>query len=162
MPLPFLRAGDVPRLLTFRGRVGRRPYMVLQLLSAGLLVAGILFLAGSVGLRERVPDACSVAGPVPFVRGWSFGAAVCALLYSMWIGATAVTRRARDGALPAAFVGVLYIINRLNLPITMGLVGTPELRELALLLAWIMLVVQTLLIARDTVPERDWTTARSA
>ena len=149
-PVSLLR--DMPSLVSFRGRLDRRLYVVMQVVSAALLIGGIVLLAGSIGLEERGASAGGPGRTVPHVDGWSLGVAFGALVLSMWVGATAVTRRARDGALPAAFIGVLYIINRLNLPVTMGMVGSADMRELALLLAWIMMIVQVLLIARDTVP----------
>ena len=144
----------MPSLLTFRGRVPRRPYLVLQILSAAFLISGVTFIFMAIDVTEQSGAACYIDEPGITLTGWAVGAAAGTLIASMWIGAAAVTRRARDGALPAVFVGILYILNRLLLPVTIGLFGPTDLREMALLLAYIMFIIQILLVARDTVPLR--------
>ena len=145
---------DMPPLLRFRGRVARRHYLVLQLASVTFLGVGLTALFGSVSSPELA--ACPVGGTQLLVRGWMLGLALGALLCSMWIGAAAVTRRARDAGLPASFVGALYLLNRMNLPITTGLVGPSHVRDMALVLSAIMFALQVLLVARDTVrPGRE-------
>ena len=138
-----------PSLLSFRGRLARRPYLVLQLISATLLVTGIAFAFTIFGAHPATVPGGTGEG---FYRGWSLGATLGCLVGSMWVGATAVTRRARDAALPAAFVGLLYITNRLNLPITAGVVGSADVRAMALVLATMLIVMQILLVARDSRP----------
>ena len=53
--------------------------------------------------------------------------------------------------MPAIFIGVFYVVNRLLLPVNIGHIGPPTVREVALYFAFIMVVVQVLLLARGTV-----------
>ena len=140
----------LPALFGFGGRVERSGYMTLQVISALLFVAAIGFVVASVRVHEAVPG---VAGPRVELMGWAIGGAVGAMVASVLIGAGAVTRRARDGALPAIFIGLFYVVNRMLLPVNVGQMGSPVEREIALHFAFIMIVVQILLFVRGTVPD---------
>ena len=144
------------RLFSFSGRVERQTYLTLQVFSACLFVTAVALAFVSVRAVEPLPGAGGSNGPMRLeLVGWAVGGAVGAMIASVLIGAGAVTRRARDGALPAIFIGLFYVINRLLLPVNLGQIGPPTVREVALHFAFIMLVVQVLLIARGTVGERS-------
>ena len=139
------RADADAALFGFAGRVRRGGYVRLQVVSALLLVLSVVFVVLSVRII-----------PVPGGRmglelaGWAIGGALGAMVASVLIGAGAVTRRARDGALPAIFIGLFYVVNRLLLPVNIGHIGPPTMREVALHFAFIMFVVQILLLVRGT------------
>ena len=148
-PKPFAAPRPPARLFGFSGRVERRAYMTLQVFSALLFIMAIAFALMSVRVPDPVFDA---SGRVQLeLAGWAIGGALGAMTASILIGAGAVTRRARDGALPAIFIGLFYVINRLLLPVNIGHIGPPNVREVALHFAFIMVVVQVLLLVRGTV-----------
>ena len=147
-----MRAMQRAPLFGFAGRLGRRAYVTTQTFSALLFIMAIAFMLMSI----RVPDPVAGLPYSPRIEfaGWALGGALGAMAASMLIGTGAVMRRARDGALPAIFIGLFYVINRLLLPVNIGHLGPPTVREMALHLAFIMLVVQILLLVRGTVRSR--------
>lgn len=132
--------------------MARRGYVGLQLVSTLLLMVGIVlaYLAVKLG---TTPDANGE--PRVELAAWAASGMLAALIASLLVGAGAVTRRARDGALPAIFIGLFYVINRLLLPVNVGLVSMPGIRGVALQFTYIMIIVQILLVVRGTMPDRD-------
>lgn len=142
----------MPPLLSFSGRVARRGYVGLQLVSALLLVAGIVLAYLSVGFATTV----GADGQLRLeLAAWAAGGTLVVLTGSLLVGAGAVTRRARDGALPAIFIGLFYVINRLLLPVNVGIVTLPGMRGIALQFTYIMIIVQILLVVRGTMPDPE-------